>query len=305
MARRFGWVIVAAAAVAMLVSSTPAERAAAVHEHTWEPWATHIVTADYNATITVTWTDNATGASFTRSCTLTKGYLDQSQICVSGPLPGSFTSIPDHTVTSHSIAWHDPRTFDLLVCTPTGEVIDTSGHQQPSGEPCASPPPTTTSTTSTSTTTTTTTTTTTLRVRSCEARIKETVESLGGLQVVVKRPGLTIMPIVSRWTPWVWVETVSNNQLKGTVKDLVPADCSLVGDEINYAWSSPDVGSGPWGTSPDLDSGAAKMRLITEGAGKIELKAAIEVNFGDGSTAALTVRPLTLTLQSPDPGSIE
>ncbi len=292
MARRFGWVIVAAAAVAMLVSSTPAERAAAGHEHTWEPWATHIITADYNATITVTWTHNTTGASLTRSCTLTRGYLDQSRICVSWPLPGSlFTLIPDHTVTSHSIAWHDPRMFDLIVCTPTGEVIDTSGHQQPSGEPCASPPPTTTSTTTTSTTTTTTTTTTTLRVRSCAARIKQTVESLGGLQVVVGHLGLTTMPIVSVWKKRVWVEAVANETLQGKVDDLVPSGCSLVGDGIDYAWWSDDADDTLWGLVIRRDG----MWLVNEGAGEITLEAAIEINFGDGSTAALPVRPLTLT----------
>ena len=154
MARRFRWVAtVVVVAAAMLWSSTPAQRAAAVHDHTWEPWATHVVTVAYNATTTVTWTHAATGASLTRSCTLTQGYHDQSRACVSGPLPGSpFTSIPGHTVTSHSIAWHDPRTFDLAVCTPTG-VLMYQGHQYPSGLPCASPPPTTTSTTTTSTTT--------------------------------------------------------------------------------------------------------------------------------------------------------
>ncbi len=86
------WVaVVVLVAVAMLWSSTPAERAQAVHDDTWEPWATHVVTAAYDATITVTWTHDDTGVPKTLSCTLEQGYNDFGKKCVSGPLPDALS----------------------------------------------------------------------------------------------------------------------------------------------------------------------------------------------------------------------
>ncbi len=133
------------------ITGTPAtDPALAVHGPDWTPWATTTITVAYNAHITVTWTHDSDGTTITKTCVLVQGYNDESGQCVSGPLPGSpFTALFGYSVTSHSIAWHDPLTFTLTTCDPTGALIDASDHQFPSGAPCASPPDTTTTTTTT------------------------------------------------------------------------------------------------------------------------------------------------------------